>query len=344
LFISSSLQSFSPAVFASLAFVSARRHHRAGSNTAVSQPLGEQELEDAFTSFVKQYNKKYTHDEFFGRYNVFKANMEKIRVSNLQNLSYTLAVNEFADQTWDEFRAARLGFKNRDYSLLRSLNVDHSLESTAAPTSVDWRTKGVVTGVKDQGQCGSCWAFSTTGSLEAAYAMKTGNLVSLSEQQLVDCSTAQGNMGCNGGLMDSAFQYIVSNKGITSEASYPYSATGPNKCASSGKATAATISTYKDVSPTEAALLTAVAAQPVSVAIEADQEAFQFYSSGILTAACGRNLDHGVLAVGYGTASGTDYWIVKNSWGASWGESGYIRLERGIDQCGIADMASYPVA
>jgi len=334
---------------ASLAVVNARTHHRHHASQAAktmtqATPYTEQQLEDAFTSYVKQYNKKYTHDDFFNRYNVFKTNMEKIRIINSQNLSYTVAVNEFADQSWEEFKSTRLGFKNMDYSTLRSLNVDSDLEVTAAPTEIDWRTKGVVTPIKDQGQCGSCWAFSTTGSVEGAVAIKTGKLVSLSEQQLVDCSTAQGNMGCNGGLMDSAFQYIITNKGITSEASYPYSATGPNACKASGKAVAATISSFKDVGATESALLTAVASTPISVAIEADQESFQFYSGGILSGACGKNLDHGVLAVGYGAENGTNYWIVKNSWGASWGEAGYIRLQRDIDQCGISDMASYPVA
>jgi len=251
--------------------------------------------------------------------------------------------NAFADLTWEEFRSNKLGYNAIDNAHLRSKNAKPITLEGPAAASVDWRTKGIVTPVKDQGQCGSCWAFSTTGSTEGAVAQKTGNLVSLSEQQLVDCSTAQGNQGCNGGLMDYGFQYIISNKGITSEASYPYKATGPNTC-TKGKAVAATISSFQDVATTETALLAAVAKQPVSVAIEADQEAFQFYSGGVLTAACGTNLDHGVLAVGYGTDSGTDYWIVKNSWGASWGESGYIRLVRGKNQCGIADAASYPIA
>jgi C1A family cysteine protease len=216
------------------------------------------------------------------------------------------------------------------------------------PASVDWSQSGAVTPVKDQGQCGSCWAFSTTGAVEGALFLTNHSLVSLSEQELVDCSTSEGNQGCNGGLMDYGFEYVVKN-GLASEAKYPYTATGPNACKSKGLPVVARISGYKDV-PTnsETALMTAIATQPVSVAVEADQDSFQFYSTGVMTKACGTNLDHGVLAVGYGTMGGQDYYKVKNSWGADWGMDGYILLGRGAKytsagQCGIQMDPSYPV-
>jgi len=298
----------------------------------------EEEYQALFSKFMQQYNKKYAHDALFYRYTVFKQNMDKITLANRQQHSYTLGMNAMGDMTLEEFRSTKLGLKPISRPFARSKNAA-AQSAKAAPTSVDWRSKGAVTPIKDQGQCGSCWAFSTTGSVEGAYQIANDNLISLSEQQLVDCSK-NGNQGCNGGLMDTAFEYII-QKGITSEDAYPYTA----RDGSCKKFTAEVkISGYTDVAPNnENALQTAVAIGPVSVAIEADQACFQFYSSGILdNAACGTQLDHGVLAVGYGTLSSTNYWIVKNSWGTSWGESGYIRMVRNKNQCGIAEMPSYP--
>eukprot|EP00483_Globobulimina_turgida_P000685 UN00685 len=218
-----------------------------------------------------------------------------------------------------------------------------------APDSVDWTTKGVVTPVKDQGQCGSCWAFSTTGSLECDYAIKTGTLNSLSEQQLVDCAPiTDGCMGCNGGQMDGAFKYVQKNGGLCSESEYSYTAKNGQCKASSCGTKYNALTGYTDVqSDSSDALMNAVAAGCVSVAIEADQTAFQHYSSGVLTGTCGTNLDHGVLVVGYGTSGSNDYWKVKNSWGASWGDQGYIDICRNCGkngrkgECGILMEPSF---
>merc|ERR1711907_81058 len=188
-----------------------------------------------------------------------------------------------------------------------------------------------------------CWSFSTTGAVEGAYQIASGQLVSLSEQDLVDCNTVDDN-GCKGGLMDNAFQFISQNGGICSEAEYPYKAQ-QGTCQKDCKKVV-TISGYEDVPKNdEKSLQYAAAKGPVSIAIEADKIAFQFYKGGVLdNSACGTSLDHGVLLVGYGTdaTTGKDFWKVKNSWGTSWGEDGFIRMVRGKNQCGIASQASYP--
>jgi len=314
----------------------------------MTQAPSETEFQQHFVSFVTTFSKQYPSDEFFARYAIFKANFNKIAAHNAAYAAgkhtYTMAVNEYADMTFEEFHAKMTGFVPRQNSYARSQNTEGPHNDVEAPlATLDWRTKGAVTPVKNQQQCGSCWAFSTTGSTEGAHAIKTGKLVSLSEQQLVDCSSAEGNNGCNGGLMDQGFEFIIKNKGITTESGYPYTARD-GSCRKS-QPVAATISKYTNVQQgSESALMAAVNIGPVSIAIEADQQCFQFYSGGILSdPSCGQQLDHGVLLVGYGTDAGKDFWIVKNSWGASWGEQGYIRLIRGKNECGLSNMASYPV-
>ena len=307
----------------------------------------------SFNSWATYYGKQYTPTERDYRISVFDANVRKIyRHNTSPNVSWTMAVNKFADLTASEFKrlytSTYVPFThNATWTPPSSALASPGPRKQALPASVDWTTQGVVTPVKDQGQCGSCWAFSSTGSIEGAWALKNKVLYNLSEQELVDCSVPQGNQGCNGGLMDQAFQYVVSS-GLVTDAEYPYTATGPNACQNSSRPVV-TLSGFKDVPQnSEVALMTAVAQQPVSVAVEADQNVFQFYSSGVMTKACGTSLDHGVLLVGYGTVGGQDYYKVKNSWGADWGDKGYILLGRGSafgqsGQCGIQMDPSFPV-
>jgi len=299
----------------------------------------------SFQIWVYRYNKSYANtSEYNSRQNIYLSNLGKITRHNSNNYSWKMSVNKYADLTADEFKQHIGGCVFSD----RVHNYSTFFESTALPQSVNWPAVGAVTPVKNPGQCGSCWAFSTTGSVESAHYISTNECVILSEQQLVDCSGAEGNQGCNGGLMDYAFEYIIKN-GITSESNYPYTAQDGSCNQQRVSDVVANISKFTDVVPnSEMALMTAVVQQPISVAIEADQDVFQFYSSGVMTGNCGTNIDHGVLAVGYGTLNNHDYWIVKNSWGADWGMNGYILLGRGAQygasgQCGIQMDPSYPI-
>ena len=273
----------------------------------------------SFDTWIHSYNRTYPNSsEYNYRQNIYLSNLVKISQHNSQNHTWTMGVNQFADLTSLEFKQQYSGcYHSRTYDSLEGFG---DLESTVLPESVNWTNVGAVTPVKNQGQCGSCWAFSTIGSTESAWFISNNESVSLSEQQLVDCSGAEGNQGCNGGLMDYGFQYIIDNKGITSETNYPYTAQDGTCNKQKAGQVFATISGFTDVSTnSEMALMTAVVQQPVSVAIEADQSVFQLYSGGVMTAKCGTNLDHGVLLVGYGTLANEDYWIVKNSWGTDWG-------------------------
>jgi len=270
---------------------------------------------------------------------------------NGQQLSFKLGHNEYSDMTGTEF--AQRFTMQMPPSMVRVNNdtVDWTLADpkvfSQAPDSIDWVDKGAVTGVKNQEHCGSCWAFSTTGSLEGAFAIGGYPLTSFSEQQLVSCDTAVDN-GCHGGLMDNAFRYVEAH-GLCTEESYPYtSGTGDvapcKKCKVVDSKTGVKITGFTDVpSMDEDALKAAAANGPVSVAVEADKSVFQLYKEGVMDSPlCGTKLDHGVLVVGYGTEGGKDYWKVKNSWGPSWGDSGYILLGRGTNVCGVSAQPSYP--
>ncbi|XP_057804216.1 vignain-like [Salvia miltiorrhiza] len=312
----------------------------------------EERLWDLYERWRSHHTVTRSLNDKHKRYNVFKANAHYIKDFNKMDKPYKLKLNKFADMTNHEFRSIYAGSKvkhNRMFQGNLRANGGFMYEDVQnVPTSIDWRKKGAVTAVKDQGNCGSCWAFSTVVAVEGINYIKTKKLVSLSEQELVDCDTVL-NEGCNGGLMDIAFDYIEKNGGLTTEKIYPYTAKDGQCDMKKAKCPAVAIDGHENVPANdEGALLKAVANQPVSVAIEAAGPDFQFYSEGVFTGECGTNLDHGVAIVGYGTTlDGTKYWTVKNSWGAEWGEKGYVRMKRGISkkhgQCGIAMEASYPI-
>jgi len=278
------------------------------------------------------------------RFAIFKRNLDKIKAHNKQGHSWTMGVNQFSDMTPDEFRkyTACVYGNSTAKSLGPKFQAPADWNKTA-PSSVDWVSQGAVTPIKNQGSCGSCWAFSTTGVIEGRSEIATGKLISLSEQQLVDCA---GQGGCNGGWPDQALYYVYYAKGLCTENGYPYKAAS-GSCRSSSCYKYDPISTYAYVQESTAAMEAAVAAGPVSIVVDAS---FGSYSGGVYTANCGTNFDHAVLLVGYGhdSASGYDYWKVKNSWGSWWGESGYIRLCRncgrnnGLGQCGILRYGVYP--
>ncbi|KAH6772698.1 Granulin repeat cysteine protease family protein [Perilla frutescens var. hirtella] len=305
-----------------------------------------------YESWLAKHGKAYNAvGEKEKRFEIFKENLRFIEEHNSVDRPYKVGLNRFADLSNDEFRSTfaggRLGRKPRLMS--RRASDRYAVKAgEKLPEFVDWREKGAVAPVKDQGQCGSCWAFSTIGAVEGVNRIVTGDMKVLSEQELVDCDTTF-NQGCNGGLMDYAFEFIIKNGGIDTEEDYPYRAVDATCDVNRKNARVVSIDSYEDVPENdEQALKKAVANQPVSVAIEAGGRAFQLYQSGVFTGHCGTDLDHGVVAVGYGTKNGKDYWIVRNSWGPNWGEEGYIKLERNVanittGKCGIAIEASYPI-
>jgi C1A family cysteine protease len=303
-----------------------------------------------FIHFQDRFNKLYnTPEEYEIRFHIFRTNLRAIILHNLdETQTFTMGLNQFTDLTAEEFNSYHVATLKEDVVFTYNCKSFDTSGSSDLPLSVDWRTSGAVTSVKDQGQCGSCWSFSSTGAIEGAWAISRGELIDLSEQQLVDCATGllYGSRGCNGGQMDGAFKYVIENGQCAFDA-YPYTATDGlcnQKCTS-----IANISYCLDVkSKDQLSLKAAVALQPVSVAIEADTRYFQSYSSGILTStSCGTNLDHGVLVVGYGVQDGQQYWLVKNSWGTTWGDKGYLKIARSESTndagvCGIAMQPSFP--
>lgn len=333
-------------------------------------PLYNSHEQTHWEKFKSNHKRHYSDaDEESKRRDVFMDNLKRITAHNEAFrkglVSFSMDVNHLADKTESEIKHMLNGFKPEttlkllgaegENNLTQSKNSIRSLfmpplnlDADKLPKEVDWRKHNMVTKVKNQGACGSCWAFSTTGALEGQHSRKSGKLVSLSEQNLVDCSTKFGNNGCNGGLMDNAFTYIRDNGGLDTEAAYPYVG-DDEKCRYNKTNIGASDKGFVDIpSQNETALLYAVATVgPVSVAIDASHMSFQFYKSGVYhePECSSTSLDHGVLAVGYGVdVDGKEFWLVKNSWADVWGEQGYIRMARNKrNHCGIATVASYPL-
>ncbi len=321
-------------------------------------------LLERFYQWAETHKINLSDHEFLHLYMNWKNNDKIIEETNAKNLSYTLGHNAFSGMSSMEFAEYMKFDIHREMfeSDVRSPNLRGEV-AVSVPSSVDWRTKNVVTYVHNQGSCGSCWSFSTAGALEGIYAIKTGNLISFSEQQLVDCDYIRSggtSLGCNGGDMKSAMEWIGKNNGLCTEQSYPYvsgetKTNGPCQKSCNIVSGSDILSTVSVSSNSDNSMMSALAQQPVSVAIEADQASFQLYKSGVFTGSCGTNLDHGVLLVGYGSMNGVEYYIMKNSWGPEWGSSGYMYMGKGNDpatgkpynggkgQCGVLTQGVYPV-
>ena len=299
---------------------------------AVAAPLSDSQYQFLFSKFVEQYNKQYEINDFFTKFNTFKSNLDLIVAHNAQNLSYKMGVNQFTDYTQAEFNQM-MGLRTelaQPYALSQ-------LEHKIAPISTngDWKTtnwSSKMTPVKNQASCGSCWAFSAIASVEFENTLKTGQIVDLSEQQLVDCSGSTGNSGCNGGLMSNAFEYLKT-AGSCKQTDYPGGYTAKDgkcqQCSASVRVTG-----YNTVPTTEDAHYTLVQDRVVSVALAASSSAFQFYKTGVVENCTDRSINHGVTLVGSGNENGKNYFLIRNSWGTSWGDNGFIKLGQG-NQCGL---------
>jgi len=319
--------------------------------------LANSSLLTRFEEWVSIFKIKFeSHEHYANVLDKWINNDKFIEETNAKNLTYVLGHNQFSGMDSDDFS----NYVHRAFDSYESSNINIFRGADnyyALPESVNWGSKGAVTPVKDQGQCGSCWSFSTTGALEGAYYVTYGTLPSFSEQQLVDCDTYRNggkDLGCNGGLMDNAFTWIADNDGLCSEADYPY-VSGQTQKSGTCQTTCTPIANSKIsefidiVKSSDDEMMQAVYKQPVSIAIEADQREFQLYKSGVFTGTCGTQLDHGVLLVGYGAENSADYYLVKNSWSTTWGDHGYIKLGRGKQynngdgQCGLLLQGSFPL-
>ncbi|KAL4191361.1 hypothetical protein AMTRI_Chr07g29530 [Amborella trichopoda] len=302
--------------------------------------LEEATMSPRFAQWMADHGVKYERiAEREKRFNVFKENLKLIDSVNAEKRSYTL----------DEFRNQYMGLNadaaGRKMATKGPFMYGNVSAMAAAPDTMDWREKGVVTPIKNQKNCGCCWAFSAAAAVESITKIKTRNSVSLSEQELVDCVTGGISRGCQSGLMDEAFKFIINNGGLSSENDYPYQAKDGTWDTQKSSSKAATITGFHDIPyHDENAMLSAVANQPISVGINGSGSEFRHYSGGIFTRACSLHLDHVVTVIGYGTGDdGTPYRLIKNSWGESWGENGYMKIQRGVNLCKISNLGSFPL-
>jgi cysteine peptidase B len=298
-------------------------------------------VNELWAAFVVEHNRAYSGaDEEARRKRIFTHSLHEAARWQASNPRATFGVTRFSDWTEDEFKAKRLNLRPTNRSAVP--DIYSAAEVAASPASVDWRTKGAVTPVKDQGDCGGCWAFASAANIESAWQIAGNSLTSLSEQELLDCVDYFPCMGCNGGEMSCAFTYLSESQhgNMATEASYPYVA-GPHSktgsCKAGSSSRGATISGSKDLPTNEAQMATHLAANG-PIAIGAYAVPWKQYKSGILTSCGSGPVDHAIVVVGYGTDSGTDYWTIKNSWGTSFGEGGYIRVEKGTNLCKVASQ------
>lgn len=298
-----------------------------------------------FKEWMIMNNKDYSSEEYTHRLQTFIQNKRRIDDHNESSRTFRMGLNQYSDMTFSEFKTLYLMKVPQNCSATRG---NHYSKHGPLPKSIDWRQKGkFVTPVKNQGGCGSCWTFSTTGCLESAVAIHSGKLFSLAEQQLVDCAQNFNNHGCSGGLPSQAFEYIKYNNGLETEKDYPYEGKNGSCRFQPSKAVAFVKEVVNITEYDENGMVDAVGRlNPVSLAFQVTDD-FLSYTSGIYS---NKNCDstpdkvnHAVLAVGYGVSNGTKYWIVKNSWGPKWGINGYFYIERGKNMCGLAACASYPI-
>ncbi|XP_020087908.1 fruit bromelain-like [Ananas comosus] len=315
---------------------------------AASRSLPDDPMMRRFEEWMARFHRVYTDDaEKWRRFQIFQDNVNYIEsFNNRSGNSYTLGTNQFADMTFDEFLAKYTGtsvpLKMKSETL--TLTSFEDVNISAVPKSIDWRDHGAVTEVKQQGTCESCWAFTAIATVEGIYKIKKGSLIPLSEQEVLDCSVSYGCKG--GGWVHKGYDFIISNKGVATEASYPYKEVQGN-CASNIVPNAASITGYKFLPRSESKLMNAVSQQPVAAAVEADKK-FQLYTGGIYKGPCGVMINHAITVIGYGAdnSTGDKYWIIKNSWGTNWGENGFMRLEKDVASksglCGLTKQLVYP--